>query len=305
MRFGGHQTFFIREGWLHKGLKLLIEDEERDEKLLTHEFSADYLGVGKNMAMAIRHWLVATGLAEHEINAKGKSQKNLLPTILGRITWKNDPYFAEESTWWILHINLVHSVDYAYTWNWFFNHFNFERFDRSICVELLERKVTLSKGIKASRNTLDRDALCMFGGYARSIPAQTKDPEESIDCPFAELGLINYYRTTGYYKVNKDIKNIDFSVFMYSISLLFHSNDNSEFVDIPFYDLVRIDNSPGKIFQLSNEALFDLLVYYEAESNGNLFIRGLAGERQIVVKSISSEEWLHHLYQSIEEGILV
>ena len=92
---------------------------------------------------------------------------------------------------------------------------------------------------------------------------------------------------------------------MYSISLLFHSNDNSEFVDIPFYDLVRIDNSPGKIFQLSNEALFDLLVYYEAESNGNLFIRGLAGERQIVVKSISSEEWLHHLYQSIEEGILV
>jgi len=30
MRFGGHQTFFIREGWLHKGLKLLIEDEDRD-----------------------------------------------------------------------------------------------------------------------------------------------------------------------------------------------------------------------------------------------------------------------------------
>ena len=82
MRFGGHQTFFIREGWLHKGLKLLKEDEDRDEKLLTHELSADYLGVGKNMAMAIRHWLVATGLAEHDENEKGKSVKNLVPTTL-------------------------------------------------------------------------------------------------------------------------------------------------------------------------------------------------------------------------------
>lgn len=303
MRFGGHQTFFIREGWLHKGLKLLIEDESRDEKLLTHEISADFLGVGKNMAMAIRHWLVATGLAEHELNEKGKLQKNLLPTDLGRIIWKNDPYFAEESTWWILHVNLIHTKDYAYTWNWFFNHFNFERFDRSICVELLERKVKLSKGIRASRKTLDRDTLCMLGSYARSIPAQNKDPEESIECPFEELGLINYYRTTGYYQVNKDIKNIDFSVFMYSISLLFYNN-NAEFIDIPFYDLVRVDNSPGKIFQLSNEALFELLVSYEAESNGDLKIRGLAGERQIVVKNKSFIEWLEYLYANIEEGVL-
>nr|MDA3938191.1 DUF4007 family protein [Spirochaetia bacterium] len=189
-------------------------------------------------------------------------------------------------------------------WNWFFNHFNFERFDRSICVELLERKVTLSKGIKSSRSTLDRDALCMFGSYARSIPAQNKDPEESIECPFTELGLINYYRTTGYYQVNKDIKNIDFSVFMYSLSLLF-KNDNADFIDIPFYDLVRVDNSPGKIFQLSNEALFELLVTYEAESEGELKIRGLAGERQIVVKNRSSEEWLNNLYQTIYEGVLV
>ena len=305
MRFGGHQTFFIREGWLHKGLKLLKEDEDRDEKLLTHELSADYLGVGKNMAMAIRHWLVATGLAEHDENEKGKSVKNLIPTKLGNIIWINDKYFAEESTWWILHVNLVHSVDYAYTWNWFFNHFNFERFDRSICVELLERKVSLSKGIRASRSTLDRDALCMFGSYARSIPAQNKDPEESIECPFSELGLINYYRTTGYYQVNKDLKNINFSVFMYSLSLLFYDDNNAEFIDIPFYDLVRVDNSPGKVFQLSNDALFDLLVSFEAESNGDLKIRGLAGERQIVVKNRSSEEWLSHLYQSIEEEIFV
>ena len=305
MRFGGHQTFFIREGWLHKGLKLLIEDKDREEKLLIHEFSADYLGIGKNMAMALRHWLVATGIAEHEINEKGKPTKNLIPTHLGEIIWKNDPYFAEESTWWIIHINLIHNPEYAYSWNWFFNHFNFERFDRSICVELLERKVTLSKGMKASRNTLDRDVLCMLGSYSRSIPAQIKDPEESIECPFSELGLLNYYRTTGYYHINKEKKDISFFVFMYSIALIFLKDDKSKQIDIPFYDLVRSDNSPGKIFQLNNEALFELLVEYEKFSDGDLVTRGLAGERQIIVKNKKPLEWISKLYESIEETIQI
>ena len=59
MKFSGHETFAIREGWLHKGLKLLIEAPDK----LVHEFSADWLGVGKNMARSIRHWLEVTGLA--------------------------------------------------------------------------------------------------------------------------------------------------------------------------------------------------------------------------------------------------
>ena len=56
MKFSGHETFAIREGWLHKGLKLLIEEPE----LLYDEYVADWLGVGKNMSRSIRHWLVVT-----------------------------------------------------------------------------------------------------------------------------------------------------------------------------------------------------------------------------------------------------
>ena len=62
MKFSGHETFAIREGWLHKGLKLLIEDPE----LLYDEYVADFLGVGKNMSRSIRHWLDVTGLAQRE-----------------------------------------------------------------------------------------------------------------------------------------------------------------------------------------------------------------------------------------------
>ena len=43
MRFGGHETFPIREGWLNKGLRLLVEDPIK----MTDEYYADWLGVGR------------------------------------------------------------------------------------------------------------------------------------------------------------------------------------------------------------------------------------------------------------------
>ena len=39
MRFGGHETFPVREGWLHKGLKLVAEEPDK----LSHEHVADWL----------------------------------------------------------------------------------------------------------------------------------------------------------------------------------------------------------------------------------------------------------------------
>ncbi len=51
MRFGGHETFPVREGWLHKGLKLVVEEPEK----LIGEHVADWLGVGRNMAKSIRY----------------------------------------------------------------------------------------------------------------------------------------------------------------------------------------------------------------------------------------------------------
>lgn len=68
MRFSGHETFSIREGWLHKGLSMLRDEPDK----LFDEHAADYLGVGTNMAKSIRHWLQATGMADRDPNNRGK-----------------------------------------------------------------------------------------------------------------------------------------------------------------------------------------------------------------------------------------
>jgi DNA-binding MarR family transcriptional regulator len=84
MRFGGHETFPIREGWLHKGLRILNEDPE----LLSAEDLADHLGVGRNMGKSIRHWLQATQLAEKNPDAESGKRTLLQLTDLGHLIWK-------------------------------------------------------------------------------------------------------------------------------------------------------------------------------------------------------------------------
>src|SRR4051794_14845156 len=96
MRFGGHETFPVRETWLSKGLRLVDSDSKAFDELLV----ADYLGVGANMAKAIRHWLRITGL----IDAGAKS--SLAPTALGKLVLKQDPAMLRPATWWALHINV-------------------------------------------------------------------------------------------------------------------------------------------------------------------------------------------------------
>ena len=308
MRYGGHQTFTIREGWLYKGLNLLINEEERWK--LVDDLAADYLGVGRNMAKSINHWLLATGLAK-KVKVEGKSgkmvqTKDLEPTNFAELIWKHDPYFMDTNTWWLIHINLVNDPENAATWNWFFNSFHMNRFQKQVCLQALSRKETLSKGKKPSDTTLDRDLSCFLNTYSRDIPSTKKDPEDEIDSPLIDLGLLNYYRSSGYYQVNRDKRDINLFVFLYSVANAFQTDEDKmdeEIWEIPFFDFINIENGPGKIFALTNEGLFELLLRYEnMYSDKFLELTGLAGERTIKIENKSSLMWAEHLYKREREN---
>ena len=138
MKFSGHETFQVREGWLHKGMKLIAHAPQ----LIGDEFVSDYLGVGRNMAKSIRHWLVATNLAR-PIQQEKTKRPVLEFTEFGELVWECDPYFVELGTWWMLHINLVNNPSVATSWSWFFNSFTHGRFDRSVCLAVSYTHLTL------------------------------------------------------------------------------------------------------------------------------------------------------------------
>ena len=292
MKFSGHETFAIREGWLHKGLKLLMKDPE----LLYDEYVADFLGVGKNMSRSIRHWLEVTGLAER-VRGKGR-QAPLKKTELGQLIYDRDPYFVDIGTWWALHVNLVNAGEQVFTWSWFFNDFSFSRFERSMCRDRLLRYVENLRSRPPSEKTIERDVACMLQSYARVIPTEDKDPEDALECPFVELGLLSYFRTSGYYQVHQGEKEIPSHLLGYALSMSFEEiREGEDTVDISVIEAVTRSGGPGRAFVLTSESLLSLAIHAEeTDPNKDIQVIGLAGDRRIRIRRMQPVDWLRNHY---------
>lgn len=297
MKFSGHETFPVREGWLHKGMKLTSEAPE----LFASEDIADHLGVGRNMAKSIRHWLVVTGLATDGSRRKKGESQGIQLTELGQLVWDHDPHMTNSGTWWILHANLVNNLQSATTWSWFFNNFNHDRFDRGVCLESLRRFIEASQKRVPSIPTLTRDLGCLLLSYSRTVPSVSDDPEDGADCPFRELELLRYFRTSGHYRVNRAPKRIPAFVFCYVMSLCFSASHGVQ-SGIKLSDVARQAGGPGKVFCLNAEALFETVSEMEANPGSPVGISGLAGERTIKIEQMSPIEWAALFLENIQEA---
>ena len=288
MRFGGHQTFYVREGWLAKGLALLL----KDASAFDDPFVADRLGVGRNMAKSIEHWLIATGLATKAERRRRAEQPRLKVTDLGRIIAQHDQWFLDPGTWWFLHINLVRNPADAATWHWFFNHYASSRFERATVIAQLEQHERMRSQRVPSRKTLERDVSCFLGSYAGEVPYRRKDPEEEIDCPFQELRIIRHFRASGYYELNRRRKSIPEHVLLYALQapgIVFDARTGV--VDVTLHDLHRMEGGPAQVLALSADALFEHLMDLEANSkNASLSLSGLAGDRQLRYEFVPASE---------------
>lgn len=291
MKFGGHETFHVREGWLHKGLRLVAEEPER----LGEEHSADWLGVGRNMAKSIRYWLQATGLCEQVSGRRPLKNAMLQRTPFGHLVWERDPYFTDIGTWWALHVNLISSDDHAFTWDWFFNRFKLLRFDKAVFLFGLQRYLQMQRSRIPSLRTLDRDANCLLQSYSRSIPAARVDPEDAFESPFAELGLLSHYRTSGYYETNQGPKIIPAQIICYSLTRAFRGNTQDGEIQAPVQDAAQRRGGPGNAFCMTAESLYETSVQAEHARIG-LEIQGLAGERRLVLKQRDEIDWMREYY---------
>ena len=89
MKFRAHDTFFIRKGWLSKGMRCV--SNKPDVFVSRDENPMDVLGIGANMVKALRYWLQAVGITT-EPN-KGKRTQTF--TELGKLIIENDTYTLE------------------------------------------------------------------------------------------------------------------------------------------------------------------------------------------------------------------
>jgi len=186
MRFRAHDTFFIRKGWLYKGIKNV--DRDRTVFMGDNGNPMDILGIGANMVKSLRYWLQAVGLSSEP--PQGKRYQILTP--FGEIIHENDKYIEEIGTLWLLHYKLTTNKDDATAWYYFFNEFNRNEFNRDDFVKQLNTYVLLN-GSEVSERSLDDDFNCIISTYVpriKSNPGKVH-PESNIDCPLGELSLID------------------------------------------------------------------------------------------------------------------
>lgn len=250
MKFRGHETFFIRKGWLSKGMKYIQQDPA---VFVSRERNPmDVLGIGANMVKSLRYWMTTVGLTKEAV--KGKRVQELTET--GRLIYENDRYIEEFGTLCILQHHLASQKESATAWYYFFNVFNLQEFTKDDFVNGLHEYTALHDE-KVALRSLGDDFTCILGTYLPRYKTRKQvSPEDNIDCPLGELGLIDI--------VDREKKRYKKSCPPASrihpwVAASFIMEQAGERNEIALNDLLVGENSIGKLFNFDVITLIDVL----------------------------------------------
>ena len=292
MKFRAHDTFFIRRGWLSKGMKYV--HSKPDVFVAKDENPMDVLGIGANMVKALRYWLQAVGLTE-EPNS-GKRVQTFTP--LGQSVFTNDRYIEELGTLYLLHYRLSSNKSDATAWYYFFNEFTMSEFSRDDFVDFLQRRIRMEDSdATVAIRSLNDDFSCIINTYLpryKTSPNRVA-PESNIDCPLGELGLIDI--------LSKEKKTYRKAIPVAStispwVALAIIVDQAGESKEISLNELLTAPCNIGKTLNLDAISMLDVL--YQIERIGKIKINRTAGLDVIhILEGLTFQDCVDAYYQSI------
>ena len=294
MKFRAHDTFFIRKGWLSKGMRCVAK---KPDVFVAHdENPMDVLGIGANMVKSLRYWLQAVGITEEP--TKGKRSQRF--TKLGELILEHDAYIEELGTLYLLQYRLASQENDATAWYFFFNEFSLSEFSREDFVTALQKYIKMRDGdIEVALRSLNDDFQCIINTYLpryKTNPARVS-PENNIDCPLGELGLIdilNKRKKT----FKKSIPSKD-TLNPYVVLAVIVDNAKGR-REIGLNELLTAPKNIGKVFNLDSITMLDLL--YQIEKNGLIRINRTAGLDVITIQEdLDFYDCINRFYASIDE----
>ncbi len=273
--FSGHETFPFRYPWLKKGIDAVREDGDvflRDDAITT-------LGVGKNMVRSIRHWCLAAGVLEESRQGGG-----LRPTRLGTLVFNDDgldPYLEDPATLWLLHWQIASNRARSTTWFWTFSHFNEPEFTREALTSALFKWTQTLSGKQVAESSLKRDVEVFLRTYVPSRQSRTEHPEDTLDCPLVELGLIFQPGGGQTFQFRRGAqRGISDAMLLFAVLSFWEAfAPNTETLAI--HDLARQPGSPGRLFKIDESSLVERLEGVEQQTSGALSYGETAGLRQL------------------------
>jgi len=284
-QFSGHETFPLRYGWLKKAYDEVLDCLEvgNNRSIFLGEDAIARFGVGKNMVASIRHWATVVGVIEEDL-----STGRIVPGELGQLIfgWDGeqglDPYLENPSTLWLIHWQLA-ARPHKTTWYWVFNHFPGIQFDRHQIVDALEKLATDSNWGRVSVATIKRDVECFVRSYVAHPATGKNSPEDTIESPLAELGLMKPVgKRDGFRLVIGNKPSLGSGVFLYALANFWRDSSYKGLNQLPFDAIARSPGSPGRVFLLDENDLADRLINIEEASEGTFSWSETSGIKGII-----------------------
>ena len=292
MKFRAHETFFIRKGWINKGLRGVTRDGSIF--ISKKENPMDVLGIGSNMVKSLRYWLQAVGLTKEP--AHGRRIQTL--TELGQLIYEHDRYVEEMGTLQLIHYNLATNRELASAWYFFFNEFNMTEFTREDFIEAIQKWIAMQEdGENIATRSLADDFQCIVNTYLPRYKtnAAPVSPENNIDCPLGELGLVDVLTQRKVYK--KAIPSAE-SLNPYTMLAIISEQAKGR-EEVGLNELLTAPCNIGRLFNLDAITMLDAL--YRIEKLGVIKISRTAGLDVIrIIEQHSFLEWVERYYQEIE-----
>ena len=260
--FARHETFHPRFGWLKKG----FDWAKRDSEIFQRDDAPVRLGVGKNMVTSIRYWCSAFKVLEDNPDVTSKARYSIPSDFGNKLLDENgwDEFLEDPASLWLLHWNLLKPTCEAAAWYFTFHVFHQVEFSADDLFEAL-CKYRDSLGSRIVDASLKKDITCILRMYVEQ-GSRTGVSEDSIDCPFTELGIIQTLGNSKRYTFQVGSKaNLPAEVVV-AACLEFAASKGSQ-KTISISSLTFDPGSPGLAFKLNESAICDAITQVERWSN--------------------------------------
>lgn len=291
MKFRAHDTFAIRKGWLHKGMRHVLANPRIfvDKNINP----MDEFGVGANMVKALRYWLQATGLTEENTG----NNRNQYLTPFGEEVWANDPYLEEDGTLFLIHYFLASNENLATAWYYFFNHYQvIDITQKSFIAGIKSYLLSALKDgeVLPSDRAITDDFDCIIKTYTPSI---LSSPESNMGCPLSNLSLLTTTEKSRYVKVAAKATDIN-PLIILAVIINESAKNNSREIKI-----AKLESDPCNIGKIFNLDALTIATYLDKLQNmGYISVNRTAGLDIIVMRTeMNFIQCVQEYYRSIND----